>query len=947
MKEIIVYTIFIITILFLIIRIIYKTIQIRRKQKLKMLSNFQAELINLLSKKEDGEKLYKDFNKTLKKSRENYLNYSLVKKIKSKYKKMENYINVLNYDNNKELLKLYKTLGKNRNIYNNEYIEKELIEQEKYFDDMYDYKLDEEQRKAIITDEDNNLIIASAGSGKTSTIVAKTKYLIEKKKINPGEIMVISFTNNAVNNFKKQIDNDAISVHTFHKLASNILSAHKIPFKIDNDLIYNVVHKYISEDILQNPEELKKLLELLFIYIHIPYSEEEKSLGEKIEYERGFHTSILKTLATNITFIKKLETDTDELKKYVNKITSEDPEIKEILKPYLKDEKLLLEEIKRLFKYNLMTLNSERVKSQEELIIANYLFLHGIKYEYEKEYIRKIKSDNEYERKYYPDFYLTDYDIYLEHFGINQKGKTPQYSRIEEEIYLDGINWKRNIHKENNTTLLETYSFQFNNGTIIEELEKLLKKHNVEIKEMNYAKLFNDIIRYMYLNELTELEGLIIKFIKLFKSNKYEYEMFDIFIEDSINKKDVRDEYLLNIFKKVYKKYIEQQRYNGTIDLEDLLIEANKVVIQKGIKEKYKYIIIDEYQDIALTRYDLVKSIQDLTNCKVVAVGDDWQSIFRFSGCDLEMFINFDKYFKHNEKMYINNTYRNSQELIDIASKFIMKNEKGQIQKNPKSVKNLTKPMSIYYYDKNILLATENAIKDLIKKGCKNIAILGRNNSDLKYYISDYNPNKIVPYDLSKKFKHEKVTFITVHKSKGLEYDGVIICNGVNTINGFPNKMADDPVLNYVTISEDDYLYEEERRLFYVALTRTKSYCSVLAPFGRTSIFVSEIYSENKNMIEVINVEEDSKKDNPICPKCKTGKLVVRVNSKEKTEFISCTNYPKCNYRSKYIDIVKNPIKCDRCGDFLVKKDGKYGKFYGCNKWPYCTRTMDIKEEEK
>ena len=251
-----------------------------------------------------GIKYILDFFDELEEIKKDYINYSLLMNVKEKYKNIFNYkfflIKNKDYDKFK---KLYNNLKKDSKKYNAEYIKRELINQKEYFDNLFSYPLDEEQRKAILTDEDNNLIIASAGSGKTSTIVAKTKYLIEKKKINPNEIIAISFTNNAVNNFKEKISNNQVGSYTFHKLASNILNSNKMEFKIDNDLLYNVTNKYITKNIINDEEELKKILELIFIYVHIPYSEEEKSLGEKIEYEKGFVATPLSAMAKNITYI--------------------------------------------------------------------------------------------------------------------------------------------------------------------------------------------------------------------------------------------------------------------------------------------------------------------------------------------------------------------------------------------------------------------------------------------------------------------------------------------------------------------------------------------------------------------------------------------------------------------------------------------------------------------
>lgn len=184
----------------------------------------------------------------------------------------------------------------------------------------------------------------------------------------------------------------------------------------------------------------------------------------------------------------------------------------------------------------------------------------------------------------------------------------------------------------------------------------------------------------------------------------------------------------------------------------------------------------------------------------------------------------------------------------------------------------------------------------------------------------------------------------SVHKSKGLEYDGVIIANMNNFIAGFPNKMSDDPVLDYVTLSKDNYLFEEERRLFYVALTRTKSKCIVLIPILNPSIFIDELYGIGKEKINKVIVEDDERLHNPNCPICQTGILVVKNNQKNNSVFAACSNYPKCRFTYNSLDVINNPIKCPRCGSYLVKKVSKYGYFYGCINYPQCTQTANVEK---
>ena len=833
------------------------------------------------------------FNNELTELRKNYISYSIKENFIAKHRDFRNKIcdlinkkYIIVTSKMKNFVNLYDNLTKMVDLYNEEYIKSELINNKSYFDKMFSYPLDEEQRRAIITDDDNNLIIAGAGSGKTTTIIGKTKYLIEKKGVNPEEIITISFTNAAKDNFIEKLNDSRVHCSTFHKLGKDIIEEGKLKKDIaSEDFLHHTIKEYLKEIIVKDKVKSEHLIKLYAYFMHNQY--DNKDFGNIIELERGYDLSTLKH-------------------KYY-----------------------------KLYK-ELKTFQDEKVKSIQELIIANYLFIHGVKYQYEKKY--KYDTRSLTHRQYHPDFYLPDYDIYIEHFGIDEDGCAPQYNELEEERYLDGIEAKREIHKKYNTKLIETYSYDFDNYEIEEVLEEKLKSNGIVFHDLNYQEIVETISKINN-EEMISFYNLISKFIKMFKGNNYDTLKFDEFIKDSEELCNKRNIYLLELIKDIYIYYQSKLKENDYIDFDDMINLATEMVMN-NYRKKISYIIIDEFQDISYSRYRLVKAIKEKTEAKIIAVGDDWQSIYRFSGCDLNIFVNFGSYFPHPKIMYINNTYRNSQNLIDMAGSFIMQNEKGQIKKNLKSNKeNIEFPIEYYYYVKDIIKATKEAIKDLKDFGCQKIAILGRNNSDIERFGYTKQPNK-KEIDMSKKFNAD-VIFTSVHKSKGIEYDGVIICNADNYISGFPNKMADDPILDYVSLSKDDYLYEEERRLFYVALTRTKTKCILLVPIINSSMFTTELLRLANNKINKRIIEDDERLHNPKCPKCDSGRLVTRFNSTNNSCFVGCSNYPQCDFSYNQTDILTDNIICPRCGSLMVKRKGKHGEFYGCIMYPYCDKTIE------
>lgn len=331
-------------------------------------------------------------------------------------------------------------------------------------------------------------------------------------------------------------------------------------------------------------------------------------------------------------------------------------------------------------------------------------------------------------------------------------------------------------------------------------------------------KKYNRLFRNLYytdknINKINynDLKRLISTFIKLSKSNNYNVnDIFKIYKRSFFNEK-----YIIKIILDIYIIYERELESVKKIDFDDMIIKAIDKV--KNSNLKYKYIIIDEFQDTSQVRFDLIKEIIKYTDSSLFVVGDDWQSIYRFSGCNLELFINFDKYVDNPKYHTLEYTYRNSNELIYVSSNFIMKN-KLQLKKNIKSIKNLERPIKILFNYK---------LDDVIKMINGDYLILGRNNYD----INNLNySNKL-----------------TIHRSKGLECDNVILVNSDN----IPCKTQNEAILRHVLRNNDYLVYEEERRLFYVALTRTKGYVYIMVN-KKISPFVRELIRDYKDYIEII-----------------------------------------------------------------------------------------------
>ncbi|MDD6223640.1 MAG: UvrD-helicase domain-containing protein [bacterium] len=405
---------------------------------------------------------------------------------------------------------------------------------------------------------------------------------------------------------------------------------------------------------------------------------------------------------------------------------------------------------------------------------------------------------------------------------------------------------------------LENMIHMFFSVTILEYpafMKMVLQYFHIK-KYQNILPFYQKFYQSHY-HDIEMLERLILSFIHLFKCNGFVLKDFS-----SLLKMIKR-----TIFYSTYQKeknfliltlniYLQYQKYlleNQEIDFDDMVIQATSLVLEEGIPGKWKYIIIDEYQDTSLIRFQLIQAILKQTSASLMVVGDDFQSIYRFTGCDLSLFLNFCDYFDKANIMKIENTYRNSQELIKVAGDFVMRNKK-QIHKDLRSSKRLEKPIQIIYY-KDLGDTFVKLVKEIYRNSHQAILVLGRNNKDIQMIMHDNihikSDGRIVLLD----DVDICISYMTVHKSKGLEEENVIVIHLENHLLGFPNQIRNDKILRLVSHSFDFYPYSEERRLFYVALTRTKNYVYLLVPRRNPSIFVLELIKKHRKQIEVRTID--------------------------------------------------------------------------------------------
>lgn len=687
-----------------------------------------------------------------------------------------------------------------------------------------------DQVTAIASDEDNTLLVAGAGTGKTTTILGKLAYLIERAHVKPEEILLLSFTGRAVDELTERIEakfpDQNIKAQTFHSFGLSIIGR---VLKKKPDLAFSTPasrQKFLDEQFdqqLKTPAYLHRAVEYFAYYL------------KPVILKPGFQTL-------------------DDYFKYA------------------KTEQNL-------------TLNKEELKSQQEVMIANFLFMNGIRYAYEKPYEHET-ADKDY-RQYKPDFYLPDHDIYIEHFGVDRHGRT-HFTRSEQQNaqqtrkYQSDMAWKRGLHNQYRTKLIETFSYEFTERSWKENLTENLKAHGVKLLPRDMEEVFHAMKSSGSVKEITQLFGT---FLDLSKSNGYDLEKLQNIV---LTRNNARELAFFEIFAPIYQAYEEYLAHHGAIDFHDMLIKASHFANDGLYRHSFRYIIIDEFQDFSVSKYVLVKALCNQNpDTKLFCVGDDWQSIFRFAGSDISLMTNFEESYGFTRKNQLVLTNRFGNGLAVISNKFILKNP-GQIKKEVRSAKNEGGDVEILYRQRKS--DTENLIHEILD-GLNKTANAGKKTSVFLLGRYKHNKPENVP-SYTRTYKNLSVEYLTIHASKGAEADYVIILDVISGKHGLPSEITDDPLLEIVLSKGDSYPHAEERRLMYVAMTRARQKVFVITEDGKESVFVLELEGTKK------------KKESP-------------------------------------------SITCEECGGEMIERKGPYGVFLGCTNFPDCQHKINLRKTRK
>ena len=777
---------------------------------------------------------------------------------------------------------------------NETFVANELARSRDLLDRIEARPLTDEQRRAAVIDEKCNLVVAAAGSGKTSVIVAKAGWLVRRGFRKPSDILLLAFARDARNEMEERLRRrlgaaaDGVTVRTFHSLGMAIIGEVEgkrpaLARSAENDRALFDLLKGIIADLLADGALSGRLLEW-FRDRFAPY--------------RSAHE--FPTWGAYWNYIRR------------NDIRS---------------------------------LKGDEVRSYEECEIANFLYLNGIAYEYEAPYEHGTATADK--RQYKPDFFLPEHGVYIEHFGIDAAGNTAPF--VDREAYCREMAWKRELHARHGTVLVETFSHEGADGRLIRNLEEKLAAHGVALTPLPNEEAFAVLERQGRVDAFTRLLATFLQHFGGSRLSPGEAERRAGALDDG-----GRAAAFVAVFRPVYERYRETLARTGEIDFHDMIARATDHVEAGRYRSPFGYILVDEFQDISPARARLLKALLDSApGAQLLAVGDDWQAIYRFGGSDIAVMREFGERFGAFERIDLETTFRCADRIAAVATDFVLRNP-AQLRKTVRAIRKADAPaVHIGLPGEQGLSLLKEALDRIAGDaawhgGTSEVLLLGRYR-----YLRPPNLGS-----LAKQYPRLRFTWMTVHRAKGLEADYAVVLGLCAGRHGFPVEIADDPLLDLVMAAPEAHPNAEERRLLYVALTRARRQVFLLAEGGAPSVFVTELVGEGYD----VSVFGRPPEDDASCPLCREGRLERRENARDRTVFHSCSNWPLCEHTERACpkcgtglpvrsgnafrcrDCGASIEACPACDGWLDTRMGRFGRFLGCSNYPACDYTRNLRQ---
>nr|WP_298411739.1 UvrD-helicase domain-containing protein [uncultured Halomonas sp.] len=712
---------------------------------------------------------------------------------------------------------------------NQAFMTEELKREADFFDAVESQPLTREQAEAAVCFDDRVLLIAAAGSGKTSTMVARAGYAVRAGIAAPHEVLMLAFSSEAAKELGER-------THT--KLGPWVVNADQI----HTSTFHSFARKVIGETSGRKP----------FVPDWLSNGQDE---GVMVHLLRGLCES-------NSDFKARLDLFSAVFGSSIGSFGSQ-------------EERNDPAPVTNRADPDYITHRGELVKSQEERLIANWLAYHGISYRYERRYHRDTADSTH--SQYTPDFYYPDAELYHEHLALDARGNPPPHFIG----YAEGVAWKRELHRNDGNRYIETTSAKLRGLGGLSAFKRDLEAHG--LKPIPSLDNLGEGAKPL---EVPRIAKLFRTFLSHYKAQGHNLEALRMAGE----KTDfaVRSALFLSLFEDILHAWLARLDSEQAVDFDDMLDQAAELIEDGQWTPPYRVVAVDEWQDTSIARARIVRALSK-SDVRLVAIGDDSQSIYRFAGSDVRLITDFTSLIGPATTRYLTYTFRCPQHLNDVAGAFVQKNP-AQIVKTVRSHNSLpgTSIRCVAYPE-----TQEDTLETLIGDLRDHASHKGTNYT--VYLLGRYRHD--APSNLRQLQQvgrpHLNVRFATMHQSKGLEADYIFLLRINRTVPGvpgFPARMKDDPLLDLVMPPLEKYPNAEERRLMYVALTRAKRRVILLAYQRGPSPFVHELVALGASPLTTI----DGSVTLEGCLRCQEGVMVSR-NGKYGA-FLGCSTYPNCRH---------------------------------------------------
>lgn len=570
------------------------------------------------------------------------------------------------------------------------------------------------------------------------------------------------------------------------------------------------------------------------------------------------------------------------------------------------------------------TLQGERVKSHGEWLIANFLWKQSVPYEYEALYRAGERTD-----VHKPDFTVGGGSVYIEYLGIDAAGNTAP--GIDSAVYTQSMTWKHEVHLRNRTTLIRLTYQDLLDGKLLSRLESQLRRNQVELSPKASSVIIAQAEQVGYKDRAI---GTLQTFLQHVRAQRL---LMSVLWDRAL---DERSQVFLDIFATLYVAYTERLLELGEPDFSELIHGGADRIMSSSLGLEYSHVLVDEFQDIAHDRLRLIEALRaSNSRVELTLVGDDWQAIYGFAGSDIGIMRAFATARTNRTRVDMGDTFRLPKSLAETATKFVMENP---LQLRKRIVSTFDEPSSLtLHWDTS---GTRENLTSNVTLVINRIGEPARDDKGELLVLARYRNNLPAVADI-KKLWAGPVAVDTIHRAKGREADYVVVMDVIQDHRGFPSTIVDDPVLQLVLTDKDTFPHAEERRLFYVAITRARKQTHLVCPSEQPSLFALELLNGD------FAVTHFGYAGSVPCPFCRVG-----VVAKSRFGTYRCSNSPLCKFRTPpcpecqlHTRIVGvDPLQyrcadhpevelpmCPRCAEGrLVNRQGKYGSFVSCHLWP-------------